>query len=124
MYAPMVLRYVSSPISRCVAPVLRRQDKGLGTNLPVVYVPRDMSTSRCKGAEKGGSVEGVSKLGHICTPPQQGSSIPRNKVVGIKTACYLVQSNMSVLMQRHPLFCIAGSHGYHSDRQCRAKLCS
>jgi hypothetical protein len=35
---------------------LSRQDEGSGTNLLADYVPRDMSASRCKGAEKGWGV--------------------------------------------------------------------
>jgi hypothetical protein len=30
----------------------KQQDKGLGTNLPVVYVPRYMTTIRCKSTER------------------------------------------------------------------------
>ncbi len=50
--------------------VVEQQDKGLGTNLPVVYVPRDMTTSRCMITERHRIKSASFKCGHIC---------PRNK---------------------------------------------
>ncbi len=72
--------------------IVEQQDKGLGTNLPVVYVPRDMTTSRCMITERHRTGLSVA----IFAQGTRDFYSPTHREVGeIITVCHLVQLNMT-----------------------------